>query len=131
MEIMISVEGDKIIKKQFNSLKNRYQNNLEVMSWSSIMFSYCIINVMKQLSIMVDHIQILLTGYKKTAIINPINKKDNNKKTEKTEKKHIVFTFQNINQIVKNKLFFNDSKQRRMVLPCSQKSISILKGIKS
>ena len=56
MEIMISVEGDKVIKKQFNSLKNRYQNNLEVMSWSSIMFSYCIINVMKQLSIMVDHI---------------------------------------------------------------------------
>ena len=86
MEIMISVEGYKVIKKQFNSLKNRYQNNLEVMSWSSIMFSYCIINVMKQLSIMVDHIQILLTGYKKTAIINPINKKDNNKKTEKTEK---------------------------------------------
>ena len=33
--------------------------------------------------------------------------------------------FQNITQIVKNKLLFNDFKQRRMSLSCSKKIISI------
>ena len=35
---------------------------------------------------------------------------------------------QNITQIVKDKLFFNDSKDRMtMALPCSKKTISIIK----
>ena len=36
--------------------------------------------------------------------------------------------FQNITQIVKNKLFFNDTKWRRMALSCSKKTISIIKS---
>ena len=50
IEIMISDEADEVIKKLFDSLKNRYQNNLQSMRGSefvSIMFSYCIINVIK------------------------------------------------------------------------------------
>ena len=42
IEIMISDEADKVIKKLSDSLKNRYQNNL-----SSIMLSYYIMNVIK------------------------------------------------------------------------------------
>ena len=50
IEIMISDEADEVIKGLFDSLKNRYQNNLEsrkVVSLSSIMFIYSIINVRK------------------------------------------------------------------------------------
>ena len=43
--IMVNDKADGIIEKLFNSFKNRYQNNLE--SMKGIMFSYCIINVMK------------------------------------------------------------------------------------
>ena len=39
---MINDEADEVIQELFDSLKNRYQNNL-----SSIMFSYCIINVIR------------------------------------------------------------------------------------
>ena len=41
MEIKINDEADKVIKELFDSLKIRYQNNLE-----SILI-YCIINVIK------------------------------------------------------------------------------------
>ena len=50
IEIMISDEGDKIKKELFDSLKNKYQKNLESIKGSKfvlIMFSYCIINVIK------------------------------------------------------------------------------------
>ena len=50
IEIMINDEADEVIKGLFDSLKNRYQNNLEsrkVVSLSSIMFIYSIINVRK------------------------------------------------------------------------------------
>ena len=50
IEIMINDEADKVIKELFDSLKNRYQNNLESMEGSEFalfMFSYCIINVIK------------------------------------------------------------------------------------
>ena len=52
IKVMISDEADEVIKKKFDSLKNRYQSNLESMRGSElswIMFSYCIINVMKQI----------------------------------------------------------------------------------
>ena len=39
--------------------------------------------------------------------------------------------FQNIIQIVKSKLFFNDSKQRRIGFSCSNKTIALLRGITS
>ena len=39
--------------------------------------------------------------------------------------------FQNLTQIVKNKLFFNDSRWRRMALSCSKKLTALLRGITS
>ena len=49
---MINDEADEVIGKLFESLKNRYQKNLQSMrdsefSLSSIMFIYYIINVIK------------------------------------------------------------------------------------
>ena len=49
---MINDEADEVMKELFDLLKNRYQNNLELrklMSLSFIMFSYCIINVIKKI----------------------------------------------------------------------------------
>ena len=40
MEIMISDEADEVIKKLFDSLKNRYQNNLQSMRGSEFVFDY-------------------------------------------------------------------------------------------
>ena len=50
IEIMINDEADKVKKEFFDSVKNRYQHNLEsgkVVILSSIMIIYCIINVIK------------------------------------------------------------------------------------
>ena len=50
IEIMINDEADEVIKELFDSLKNRYQNNLESMkvtNLSLLMFIYCIINSIK------------------------------------------------------------------------------------
>ena len=44
-------KADEIIEEHFESLENRYQNNLEsmkVVSLSSIMFNYCNKNVKKR-----------------------------------------------------------------------------------
>ena len=46
IETMINDEADEVTEKVFESLKNRYQNNLEL-SLSLIMFIYCIINFIK------------------------------------------------------------------------------------
>ena len=40
LEIMISDEADEVIKELFDSLKNRYQNNLESMKGSEFVFNY-------------------------------------------------------------------------------------------
>ena len=50
IEIIIKNEADEVIKESFDSPKNRYRNNLEsmkVVSLSSIMFIYGIINAIK------------------------------------------------------------------------------------
>ena len=50
IEIMFHDAADEPIKELFDSLKNRYQNNLESIKGrvlSSIMLVYCIINVIK------------------------------------------------------------------------------------
>ena len=48
IEIMMNYKADEITEELFDSLKNRYQNNLEkTVSLSSIMFIYCIINIIK------------------------------------------------------------------------------------
>ena len=47
---MIRDEADEVIKKPFDSLKNRYQHNLGsigIVSLSSIILSYCIMDVIK------------------------------------------------------------------------------------
>ena len=58
IEIMINDEADKVIEELFDSLKNRHQNNLKSMKGSEIVFtfSYCIINVINKIPIVVDHI---------------------------------------------------------------------------
>ena len=40
IEIMINDETDEVIKELFDSLKNRYQNNLESMKGSEFVFDY-------------------------------------------------------------------------------------------
>ena len=40
VEIMINDEADKVITELFDSLKNRYQNNLESMEDNELLFSY-------------------------------------------------------------------------------------------
>ena len=40
IEIMISDEGDEVIKEPFDSIKNRYQNNLESMKGSEFGIDY-------------------------------------------------------------------------------------------
>ena len=45
IEIMMNDEADEFIKKNFDSLKNRYQNNQwKVVNLSSMMFIYCIMS---------------------------------------------------------------------------------------
>ena len=40
MEIIINDDADKVIKELFDSLKNRYQNNLESIKGSDFFFNY-------------------------------------------------------------------------------------------
>ena len=40
IEIMINDETDEVIKELFDSLKNRYQNNLESLKGSEFVFDY-------------------------------------------------------------------------------------------
>ena len=46
-EIMINYEIDEVIKELFDSLKSRLQTRLEQTRLSSIVFLYCIKNVIK------------------------------------------------------------------------------------
>ena len=49
IQTRINAEADEVINKLFDSVKNKYQNNLESVKGSDFvfMFSYCIINVVK------------------------------------------------------------------------------------
>ena len=40
LEIMINDQVDEVVKELFKSLKNRYQNNLESMNGSELVFNY-------------------------------------------------------------------------------------------
>ena len=63
IKIMID-EADEVIKKTFDSIKDRYQNNLDSVKGSElplIMFIYYFTNVIKKIRIVVDQIWILLT----------------------------------------------------------------------
>ena len=61
IEIITSDEADEAIKELFDSLKNIYQNNLKSMKGSEFVFDYVyfihfMLNVIKQIRIVVDHI---------------------------------------------------------------------------
>ena len=40
IKVMINDEADEVIKEPFDSLKNRYQNNLQSMKGSELVFDY-------------------------------------------------------------------------------------------
>ena len=47
IEIMINDKADEVIKNFFDSLKNRYQNNLESMNVSEFVFTYVYLSYYK------------------------------------------------------------------------------------
>ena len=59
---MINYEIDEVMKELFDSLKSRLQTRLEQTRLSSIVFLYCIKNVIKWIQIVGNHILILLIG---------------------------------------------------------------------
>ena len=79
---MMNDEEDEVIKELFDSIKNRCQNNLEsmkgkVVSFSLIMFIYCIINVKINPNFGGSYIDSPDWIKNKKGTINSINKKDN------------------------------------------------------
>ena len=78
---MISDEVDEIIRELFDSLKNRYQNNLESMKGSEFVFGYAHLLYYKCHKINTirggSYVDSLDWIKSKKATINPINKKDN------------------------------------------------------
>ena len=78
---MISHETDEAIKELFDLLKNRYQNNLESLKRSEIVFDYVYLSYYKCHQINLNHGRVYVNSpdliKKKKAAINPINKNDN------------------------------------------------------
>ena len=81
IEIMINDEADEVIKEPFDSLKNKYQNNLESMKVSDFVFDYVHLLCYKSHKINLNR-----SGWNrkppgwiknKKGAINPINEKDN------------------------------------------------------
>ena len=70
IEIMINDEADDVIEELFDSLKNRYQNNLELMEGSGFVFDYVQLFCYKCYNFL-DWIK------NQNATINSINKKYN------------------------------------------------------
>ena len=81
IEIMINDEADEVIKELFDSLKNRYQNNLESMKGSEFVFDYVQLLYYKCHKINPNRGGSYIDSpdwiKNKKATINPINKKDN------------------------------------------------------
>ena len=80
IEITINDEADEVMKKLFDSLKNRYQNNLESMKGSDFVFDYVHLFYYKchkiNLNRGASYIDSPYWIKNKKATINPINKKD-------------------------------------------------------
>ena len=71
--MMANNERDEVVEELFQSLKNRYQNNLEPMKGSEFVFDYVQLlyyKCHKKIPGVVDHISIFLLGQ---------NQKSNNK----------------------------------------------------
>ena len=81
IEIIISDEADEVIKKLFDSLQNRYQNNLQSMRGSDFVFDYVQLLYYKCHKINLNrggsYTDSPVWVKNKKATINPINKKDN------------------------------------------------------
>ena len=80
IEIIINNEADEVIKKLFNSLKNRYQNNLQSMRGSEFVFDYVHLIYYKCHRINFNCGGSYIDSpywIKNKATINPINKNDN------------------------------------------------------
>ena len=81
IKIMISNEADEVIKKLFDSLKNRYQNNLQSMRGSEFVYNYVQLLYYKCHKVNLNRGGSYIDSpdwiKNKKATINPINKKDN------------------------------------------------------
>ena len=81
IEIMINDEADEVVKELFNSRKNRYQNNLESMKVSELVFDYVHLLYYKCHKINPNHGGSYIGSpdwiKNKKVTINSINKKDN------------------------------------------------------
>ena len=81
IEIMINDEADEFIKELFDSLKSRYQNDLELMKLSEFVFDYVHLLYYKchkiNLSGCGSYIDSPYWIKNIKATINPINEKDN------------------------------------------------------
>ena len=81
IEIMINHEADEVIKELFDSLKNRYQNNLESIKYSEFVFDYVYLLYYKCHKINPNHGGSYIDSpdwiKNKNRAINPINEKDN------------------------------------------------------
>ena len=81
IEIMISDETDEVIKELFDSIKNRYHNNVESVKGSEFVFDY--VHLMRYKCHKINPNRgrsCIVSPYwikSKIATINPINKKDN------------------------------------------------------
>ena len=73
-EIMINDEEDEIIEELFDSLKNRYQNNFELMGGGEFVFDYVYLMYHKCGRSYIDSPDWIKN---KKATINPTTKKDN------------------------------------------------------
>ena len=80
IEIMMNYEADEIIEELFDSFKNRYQNNLELMKCSEFVFDYVHLLYYKCHKINLrrggSYIDSPDCIKSKKATINPIKKKD-------------------------------------------------------
>ena len=82
MIIIINDEADEFIKNLFDSLKNRYQNNLELMKGSEFVFHYVQLLYYKSYKINLNRDGSYIESpdwiKNKNAITSPINKKITN-----------------------------------------------------
>ena len=81
IKISVNNEADEVIKKRFDSLKNRHQINLESMKGSDFVFDYVHLLYYKGHKINMNRGGSYIDSpdwiKNKKATINPINKKDN------------------------------------------------------
>ena len=79
IEVIINDKADEVIKELFDSLKNRYQNNLESMKGSEFIFDYVQLWYYKCHKMNTNYVGSYIDSldWIKKVTINPINKKDN------------------------------------------------------